>query len=133
MSGASVSVVRIVIAGGGNSQNGSLLGLVGDIGLRIAVGHSRKVGFDRTQNTERTIRQNEVMGATAAGRRRSGITRDRSAKADGGGKGYHRVGRTRSGGAAALLGKRAVVNRSRSTAISSSRSSTLFCEKRGGD
>ena len=42
-------------------------GLIGDIGVRIAVGHSREVGFDRTHNMERTIRKNTVMGAASSG------------------------------------------------------------------
>ena len=30
-------------------------GLIGDVGEGVAVGHSREVGFDRANNTERTI------------------------------------------------------------------------------
>ena len=148
--GASVSVVRVVIAGGGNSQKSSLFilhaiiagalairltlllefpgqasevcartvlilnrsrlgfvggeGLIGDIGVRIAVGHSSEVGRDGTYNTRRTIRQNAAMGTAAAGRRWSRSTGDRAAKTGGSGKRHHRVGRTRSRGTTALLG-----------------------------
>jgi len=75
-------------------------GFIGDVGEGVAVGHSGEVVFDRANmqnNTERTTRQDAVMRAAAAGRRRSRSTSGRAAKTGETSERQHRIGRTRSG------------------------------------